>query len=264
MNPALRTAASGMIAQQKMIDVIANNLANVNTTGFKRSRAAFEDVLYETLQGESLVDGRQGSDIAAPVQVGKGVRIANVLRFHQQGSVQMTGRPFDLAIEGEGFFQIQRPDGTTAFTRDGTFTLSNNGSLVTGAGYLIQPGITVPADAAEVSVSTSGVVAMRPGGADATPVEIGRLELVRFANPTGLESLGENLYRETVASGRPQNGQPQDPGFGRIVQGGLESSNVEIVVEMTDMIAAQRAYEINAKAIRATDDMMQATGDLVR
>jgi flagellar basal-body rod protein FlgG len=263
MNPALRTSASGMIAQQKMIDVIANNLANVNTTGFKRSRAAFEDVLYETLQGESLVN-YQSNDTVAPIQVGKGVRIANVLRYHQQGSVAMTGRPFDLAIEGDGFFQIQRPDGTMAFTRDGSFTLSNNGALVTGAGYLVQPGVTVPGDAAEVTISPNGIVAIRSGDAGAEPVEIGRLELVRFANPTGLESLGENLYRETVASGQPQNGQPQEGGFGRIVQGGLESSNVEIVVEMTDMIAAQRAYEINAKAIRATDDMMQATSDLVR
>ncbi|MBL8988208.1 MAG: flagellar basal-body rod protein FlgG [Gemmatimonadales bacterium] len=263
MNPALRTSASGMIAQQRMIDVIANNLANVNTTAFKRSRATFEDVLYETLQGESLVN-YQSNETVAPIQVGKGVRVANVLRFHQQGTVGQTGRPFDLAIEGDGFFQIQRPDGSLGYTRDGSFTLSNTGALVTGSGYLVQPGITIPADAASVTISPNGIVAVQSGEAGAAPVEIGRVELVRFANPTGLESLGENLYRETVASGQPITGQPQDAGFGRVVQGALEGSNVEIVVEMTDMIAAQRAYEINAKAIRATDDMMQSTNDLVR
>lgn len=263
MNPALRTSASGMIAQQRMIDVIANNLANVNTTAFKRSRASFEDVLYETLQGESLVN-YQSNESVAPIQVGKGVRVANVLRFHQQGTVAETGRPFDLAIEGDGFFQIQRPDGTLGYTRDGSFTLSNTGALVTGAGYLIQPGVTVPADASQVNISANGIVSIQTADQGATPVEIGRIELVRFANPTGLESLGENLYKETIASGQPITGQAQENGFGRIVQGALEGSNVEIVVEMTDMIAAQRAYEINAKAIRATDDMMQSTNDLVR
>ncbi len=263
MNPALQTSASGMIAQQRMIDVIANNLANVNTTGFKRSRASFEDVLYETLQGETLVN-YQGSQTVAPVQVGKGVRVASIQRFHQQGTVNQTGRPYDLAVEGDGMFQIQRPDGSTAYTRDGSFTLSSTGALVTGNGYLVQPGITIPSDAVSVSVSSNGIVAVTTGDIGSTPVEIGRIELVRFANPTGLESLGENLYRETVASGQPITGQPQDAGFGRVAQGNLEGSNVEIVVEMTDMIAAQRAYEINAKAIRATDDMMQATNDLVR
>ena len=263
MNPAMRTSASGMIAQQRMIDVIANNLANVNTTAFKRSRATFEDVLYETLQGESLVN-YQSNETVAPIQVGKGVRVANVLRFHQQGTVAETGRPFDLAIEGDGFFQIQRPDGTLGYTRDGSFTLSNTGALVTGSGYLVQPAITIPSDAAQVTISPNGIVSIVSGDSAATPVEIGRIELVRFANPTGLESLGENLYKETIASGQPITGQAQENGFGRVVQGALEGSNVEIVVEMTDMIAAQRAYEINAKAIRATDDMMQSTNDLVR
>lgn len=263
MNPALQTSASGMIAQQRLIDVIANNLANVNTTGFKRSRASFEDVLYETLQGENLVN-YQSAETVAPVQVGKGVRVASVQRFHQQGTLNQTGRPLDLAIEGDGMFQVQRPDGSTAYTRDGSFTLSNTGALVNSNGYLVQPGVTIPSDAAEVNISANGIVAVRSGAVGAEPVEIGRIELVRFANPAGLESLGENLYRETVASGQPINGQPQDAGFGRIAQGTLEGSNVEIVVEMTDMIAAQRAYEINAKAIRATDDMMQATNDLVR
>jgi flagellar basal-body rod protein FlgG len=251
------------MAQQRMIDVIANNLANVNTTAFKRSRASFEDVLYETLQGESLVN-YQGNETVAPIQVGKGVRVANVLRFHQQGSLTETGRPFDLGIEGDGFFQIQRPDGTLAYTRDGSFSLSNTGALVTSGGYLLHPSITIPADATQVSISANGIVSAQTGDGTGAPVELGKIELARFANPTGLEALGENLYRETVASGQPIPGQPQDGTFGRIVQGNLESSNVEIVVEMTDMIAAQRAYEINAKAITATDQMMQSTNDLVR
>jgi flagellar basal-body rod protein FlgG len=263
MDPAMRTAASGMVAQQRMIDVIANNLANVNTTAFKRSRASFQDVLYETLQGEAVVN-YQSNDTIAPVQVGRGVRVAAVSRFHQQGSLQQTDRPFDLAIAGDGFFQIQRPDGTMAYTRDGSFTLSSNGALVTSDGYLVQPGVTIPPDSAEVNIAPNGIVSVVSGSADAQPVEIGKIDLVRFANPTGLEALGENLYRETVASGQPITGQAQDNGFGRIVQGNLESSNVEIVVEMTDMIAAQRAYEINAKAIRTTDEMMQSTNDLVR
>ncbi|MEZ4588844.1 MAG: flagellar basal-body rod protein FlgG [Gemmatimonadales bacterium] len=263
MNPSLRTSASGMIAQQRMIDVIANNLANVNTTGFKRSRAAFQDVLYETIQGEAVVN-YQSNESVAPLQVGKGVRIAGVTRFHQQGTIQQTDRPYDLAIEGDGFFQVQHPDGSLVYTRDGSFTLSSTGSLVTSSGYLVQPGVTVPPDAVEIAISPNGIVSTRSGDPDAQPIEIGRLELVRFTNPTGLEAIGENLYRATLAAGDPINGQPQEAGFGRIVQGGLEGSNVEIVVEMTDMIAAQRAYEINAKAIRTTDEMMQATGDLVR
>jgi flagellar basal-body rod protein FlgG len=262
MNPALRTSASGMVAQQRMIDVIANNLANVNTTAFKRSRASFEDVMYETLQSEAIVN-YQSSETVAPVQVGKGVRTAGILRYHEQGTLQQTGRPYDLAIEGDGFFQIQRPDGTLAYTRDGSFTLSNTGALTTSGGYLVQPGITIPPDAVEVAIAANGVVSVRTGDS-AQPVEIGRIELARFANPTGLEALGENLYRETVASGQPILGQAQDVGFGQIAQGNLESSNVEIVVEMTDMIAAQRAYEINAKAIHTTDEMMQSTNDMVR
>jgi flagellar basal-body rod protein FlgG len=252
-----------MAAQQRMIEVIANNLANVNTTGFKKSRATFEDVLYETLQGEEVVN-YQSNDTVAPIQVGKGVRIDSILRLHQQGALQQTGRPFDLGIEGEGFFQIQRPDGTTAYTRDGNFTLSSTGALVTTSGYLLHPGVTIPADASQVNIAPNGVVSIQTSDVSSQPVEIGRIELARFANPTGLEALGENLYRETVASGQPITGQAQDQGFGRVVQGSLEGSNVEIVSEMTDMIAAQRAYEINAKAVRAADEMMQSTNDLVR
>ena len=262
MNSSLRTSASGMAAQQRMIDVIANNLANVNTTGFKRSRVSFEDVLYETLQGARIVD-YQGAETVGPVQVGKGVRVGAIVRLHGQGAPENTDRPLDMAIEGEGFFQVQRPDGTTAYTRDGNFQISDQGQLTTNGGYLVLPGITVPADASGLTVSANGTVSVLTAGSS-TQVEIGRLELARFLNPTGLEAMGENLYRSTTASGDPMQGFAQEDGFGRLMQGMLEASNVEIVQEMTDMIGAQRAYELNAKAIRTAEDMMQATNDIVR
>ena len=262
MNSSLRTSASGMAAQQRMIDVIANNLANVNTTGFKRSRVSFEDVLYETLQGARIVN-YQSSETVGPVQVGKGVRVQAITRLHAQGAPENTSRPMDFAIEGDGFFQVQRPDGSTGFTRDGSFTISDQGVIVTSDGYTVLPGITVPDDATEVTVSPNGTVSVLGSSATA-PTEIGRLELARFLNPNGLEAVGENAYIETAASGEAMTGFPQDEGFGRLLQGALESSNVEIVQEMTDMIAAQRAYEINAKAIRTAEDMMQATHDIIR
>lgn len=262
MNSSLNTSASGMIAQQRMIDVIANNLANVNTTGFKRSRVNFEDVLHGTLQGERVV-GYEGAETVGPVQIGKGVRVASIVRFHSQGTPEITDRPLDLAIEGDGFFQVQRPDGTIGYTRDGSFTLSDEGVLVTGGGYVVEPGIVLPPDATAVTVSASGIVSVTTPSS-AQPSEIGRLELAKFLNPTGLLAIGENLFTETTASGEPYLGFPQEDGFGRVTQGALEASNVEIVQEMTDMIAAQRAYEINARAIQAGDTMMQMTNDLIR
>jgi flagellar basal-body rod protein FlgG len=251
-----------MVAQQRMIDVIANNLANVNTTGFKRSRVNFEDVLYETVQGSQIVNYR-GSDTIGPIQIGKGVRVAGVLRLHQQGSPETTQRPLDVAIEGEGLLQVQRPDGGLAYTRDGSLTLSDSGALVTQGGYLVMPGITVPADATDIAISATGVVSATVNAADG-PVEVGRIELARFLNPNGLLAIGENQYTQTAASGEPIVGFAQDQGFGRVIQGALESSNVEMVQEMTDMIAAQRAYEINARAIRTAEDMMSATNDIIR
>lgn len=262
MNSSLRTSASGMAAQQRMIDVIANNLANVNTTGFKRSRVSFEDVLYETLQGARIVN-YQGAETVGPVQVGKGVRVGAIVRLHGQGAPENTDRPLDMALEGEGFFQVQRPDGTTAYTRDGNFQISDQGQLVTNGGYLVLPGVTVPPDASALTVSANGTVSVLSAGS-ATQVEIGRVELARFLNPSGLQAIGENQYIATSASGDAIQGYAQEEGFGRLMQGMLESSNVEIVQEMTDMIGAQRAYELNAKAIRTAEDMMQATNDIVR
>jgi flagellar basal-body rod protein FlgG len=251
-----------MVAQQRMIDVIANNLANVNTTGFKRSRVNFEDVLYETVQGARIVN-EQGAETVGPVQIGKGVRVAAVLRLHSQGAPETTQRPLDLAIEGDGFFQVQRPDGTLAYTRDGSLTLSENGALVTSSGYPLAPAISVPNDATDITIAPTGVISVSTSGSSAA-VELGRVELARFVNPNGLLALGENLYAETGAAGQPMTGFPQEDGFGRVLQGTLESSNVEIVQEMTDMIAAQRAYEINAKAITTAEAMMQATNEIIR
>lgn len=262
MDAGLRTSATGMKAQQTMVDVIANNLANVNTTGFKRSRVSFEDLLYETLQGPRTANP-QDAQTMAPVQVGKGVRTAAVLRMHSQGGLEQTGRNLDIAIDGDGFFQVQRPDGTVTYTRDGTFDLSDTGMLVTKGGYKVLPGITVPQDAQSVNISSSGAVAITTAKS-ATPTEVGRIELARFVNPSGLEAIGENQYRQTAASGQPIVGGAQEGGFGRLIQGSLEASNVEIVQEMTDMIAAQRAYEINAKAVQAGSDMLQSTNGLIR
>ena len=262
MDSSLRTSASGMAAQQRMIDVIANNLANVNTNGFKRSRVSFEDLLYETLQGPRAAT-EQGAESVGPVQVGKGVRIGAILRLHSQGAPESTQRPLDVAIEGDGFFQVRRPDGTTAYTRDGSFTLSDSGTLVTSGGHAVLPSITVPEDANSITIGPDGTVSVIAAG-NSSPVELGRIELARFVNSCGLLSIGENQYTETPASGQPMTGSPQEDGFGRVLQGSLETSNVEIVQEMTDMIAAQRAYEINAKAITASTEMATAANALIR
>jgi flagellar basal-body rod protein FlgG len=260
MNPGLRTSASGMIAQQKRVDVIANNLANVNTTGFKRSRAAFEDVLYETVQGPRSPNGEA---VIGAMQIGHGVRLSAVSRVHGQGGPEMTGRPLDLAIEGEGFFQVELPEGGIGYTRDGSFTLSDGGQLVTQGGYALMPGIVIPPDATVVTIASNGMVSVGIGR-DAETVELGRIELARFANPTGLIATGGNLYVESAASGTPLTGFADENGMGRMLQGTLEASNVEVVQEMTDMITAQRAYEINARAIRAAEDMMRSIDDLIR
>lgn len=262
MDPSLKTAASGMAAQQTRIDVIANNLANVNTPGFKRSRAHFEDLLYQTVQGERRL-GTAEAEVAASVQIGRGTRLAGVQRIHEQGTFELTGRPMDLGVDGEGFFQVRRPDGTIAYARDGSFTISDQGLVVTSGGYALIPESRVPEDMTDVTISRTGIISGSSAG-QAQPVEIGRIELARFPNPPGLNALGENLYAETSASGQPILGNPQEEGFGRIIQGALESSNVEVVQEMVDMIAALRAYEINAKAVQASEDMADVTSQMIR
>jgi flagellar basal-body rod protein FlgG len=263
MDPALRAAASGMMAQQTRSEVIAHNLANVNTTGFKRSRAQFEDLLYQTVQGASVL-GQAESQTHPAVQVGRGVRLTAVQRMHAQGTMETTNRPMDVAIEGDGFFQVQTPGGNLAYTRDGGFEISDQGVLVTSQGYTLQPTIRIPSDATSVSISRTGVVSATRGNATAAPEELGRIELARFVNPAGLMAQGENLYTPTAASGDPVTGFPQDEGMGRLVQGALEGSNVEVVQEMVDMITAMRAYEINSKAIKNSEQMLEIANNLVR
>ena len=262
MDPALKSAASGMTAQQRRVEVISNNLANVNTTGFKRSRAHFEDLLYQTVQDSGTVEGTD-ADSTEAIQIGRGTRLAAVQRVELQGPIEETGRPLDFAIEGDGYFQVELPDGSMAYTRDGSFTISDQGTLVTHGGYTVVPGINVPTDAVGLTVSRTGVVTVRTPGFEGQ-VEVGRLELARFTNAPGMRALGENLFKETPASGEPLTGLPQEGGFGRVVQGALEGSNVEIVQEMVDMITAMRAYEINSKAVQSAEEMSQIANSLIR
>lgn len=262
MDPSLRTAASGMIAQQTRVDIIANNLANVNTTAFKRSRAHFEDLLYQTIQGNRLV-GEFSENALPAVQVGRGTRLSATLRVHTQGSLEPTLRPMDVAIDGPGFFQVEMPDGSLAYTRDGSFQVSADGVLMTQSGYPVVPDVSFPAEFSDVVFSRDGTVSA-VDGVTGELVEIGRLELVRFPNPTGLLARGENLLTETPSSGAPFVGVPQEEGFGKLVAGHLETSNVEIVQEMVDMISALRAYEIASKAIQTSEDMADVTSSLFR
>ena len=264
MDPALRTAATGMQAQQTRTDVIANNLANVNTTGFKRSRAHFEDLLYQTIQGPATLGSRDTEQLPA-IQVGLGTRLSSIQRIDSQGSLEQTSRPLDLAIEGEGYFAVQLPNGNTAYTRDGSLQVSDQGILVTNQGYAIQPPIRVPKEATSVTISETGVVTANGIASGAAgSQELGRIELARFTNPSGLESMGQNLFNETPSSGEAIKGMPTEDGNGRIAQGYLESSNVEIVTEMVDMITAQRAYEINSKAVKNSEDMATTANSLMR
>ena len=262
MDPALRAAATGMAAQQTRTEVIANNLANVNTTAFKGSRAHFVDLLYQTVQGATAVAGTDANTLPA-VQLGRGTRLAGIQRLHTQGAIEQTGRPLDVAVEGEGFFQVQMPGGQLGYTRDGTFQISDQGTIVSQQGYAVVPGIRVPADATEIAISRTGIVTATTGHSAAT-TELGRLELARFANPSGLLSLGENMYQVTPASGDPVTGFPDDGGMGHLQQGSLEGSNVEIVQEMVDMISAMRAYEINSKAVKNSEQMAEITNALIR
>lgn len=260
MDPSLRASASGMMAQQTRVEVISNNLANVSTTGFKRSRPHFEDLLYQTVQEAQLIQGEDASSLEA-IQVGRGTRLAAVQRTGAQGTLEQTNRPLDLAIEGPGFFQVQLPDGGIGYTRDGSLGLSDEGVVVTHGGYTVIPGVSIPIDAQDVTVSRTGVVSVRIAD---TTVEIGRLELARFTNAPGMEAMGENILRESAASGSAILGFPQEDGFGRLVQGHLEGSNVEIVQEMVDMITALRAYEINSKAVQTSEQMAETASNLIR
>lgn len=264
MMRSLWTAASGMIGQQFNIDTISNNLSNVNTTGFKKNRAEFEDLLYQTMR----VAGTPATEVTVVptgIQVGHGVKVSASTKMFSQGSLQNTGEVSDMAIEGEGFFRVLLYDGTYAYTRDGSFKIDNNGQLVTSNGYRVMPEIILPEDFIRnsVTVTKDGRITVKVAGSD-QPIEIGQMELYRFINPAGLQSIGENLFKVSNASGDPIGGRPGFEGMGKIVQKFLEMSNVSVVKEMVNMIVAQRAYELNSKAIQTSDSMLGIANNLKR
>lgn len=259
---ALYTAASGMDAQQSNIDVIANNLANVNTAGFKKSRMEFQDLVYQQMQAAGSPTSTS-SEAPVGLEVGLGTMPAATTRDFSNGNLRATNAPFDLAIEGRGFFQVTLPNGETGYTRAGSFHLSADGTLVTSDGYPLEPQIAIPQDAISVTISRAGIVSAQIAGQSAVQ-ELGTIELAIFQNPAGLQALGGNIFVATTASGEPTTGAPGQDGIGTIVQGFLENSNVSVVEEMVNMILAQRAYEANSKVVRASDEMLTQVNNLVR
>ena len=255
MNAALWAAKTGLDAQQTEMAVISNNLANVNTTGFKQDRAVFEDLLYQN-QTQAGADTSQTTQSPSGMSIGTGTQVVSTEKDYSQGSLTQTGNPLDVAVQGQGFFQIQMPDGTTAYTRDGTFQTNAQGQLVTSSGYLVQPGITIPQGAQSVTIGSDGTVSVTLAG-QAAPTQIGQLQLANFINPPGLQPIGGNLLVQSAASGSPQTGSPGQNGLGTLSQGELESSNVNVVEELVNMIQTQRAYEMNSKAINTVDQMLQ-------
>lgn len=258
---ALYIASSGMAAQERNVEVISNNIANMRTTGFKRQRAEFQDLLYQSYRRAGATTSDQGTMVPAGLEIGSGVKTSATPRVMSQGAVSPTEKDLDVAIRGEGFFVIQMPDGSTAYTRDGSFERAPDGQIVTVDGYAVQPGITIPDGATDVAISQDGLVEAFLPGATA-PTQMGQLQIARFVNKAGLESVGENLFRETAASGPAQIMTPEQDGTGSLLQGYLEMSNVNAVTEIADLIAAQRAYEMNARIISGADQMLQATSQL--
>ena len=260
---ALHTAATGMMAQELNVQVISNNIANMRTTAYKRQRAEFQDLLYEHVSRVGTQTSSQGNILPAGIELGSGVKTVGTPRLMSQGELVQTQKDYDVAIRGAGFFKVLLPDGRTAFTRDGSFELDAQGRLVTAQGNVVQPGITIPQNATSVAINSQGQVSVTQPGST-VPSTIGQLELSNFINTAGLQSMGDNLYLETPASGAPQNGTPGGDGFGNLQQGYLEQANVEAVSEISDLIAAQRAYEMNGKVITAADQMLSATANLMR
>jgi flagellar basal-body rod protein FlgG len=252
---ALRTAATGMAAQQLNVEVISNNIANMNTVGFKRQSAVFEDLLYQTLEQPGAQSSDQGNIVPSGVQIGAGVKAGSVYRITGQGSMTNTGNALDLAINGQGYFQVLMPDGTTAYTRAGNFSANNQGQIVTADGYLVQPTITVPQNTTNITISQTGQVQATIGGQQ-TPTIVGQLQLATFLNDAGLEAVGNNLFSESAASGPATAGNPGNPGYGVVMQGYTEASNVDPVSEITNLIVAQRAYEMNSKVVTTADQML--------
>ena len=260
---ALNTAATGMMAQELNVEVIANNIANMRTTGYKRQRAEFQDMLYEHIRRIGTQTADQGNILPVGVDIGSGVKTVGTPRIMTQGTLTQTGGDLDVAIRGEGFFKIQLPDGTFAYTRDGSFQMDAQGRIVTAQGNLVQPGITIPNNSTSLTINPQGQVSVILSG-NTNPTVLGQLTLTRFINKAGLLPIGDNLFTETPASGPPQDGTPNTNGMGDVQQGNLEQANVEAVTEISDLIAAQRAYEMNSKVISATDQMLQSVIGLYR
>jgi len=256
---ALHTAATGMMAQEKNVEVISNNIANMRTTGYKKQRVDFQDLLYQTLRRAGTTTSDTGTIAPVGVEIGSGVRTAGTPRVMSQGGVLSTEKDYDIAIRGEGFFRIELPDGRIAYTRDGSFELNQDGILVTVDGYEVEGGITIPADATNISINAQGLVQVT---VDGEVQDVGQIQISRFVNKTGLESIGENLFIETEASGPPVTDDPGAEGMGTLLQRHLEQANVNAVTEISDLIAAQRAYEMNAKVITAAEEMLQATTNM--
>jgi flagellar basal-body rod protein FlgG len=260
---ALHTAATGMMAQELNVQVISNNIANMRTTGYKRQRAEFQDLLYEHVRRVGAQTSDQGTVLPAGIELGSGVKTVGTPRIMSQGNLMPTQKEYDVAIRGEGFFRIQLPDGRTAYTRDGSFELDAQGRVVTAQGYLLQPGISVPQNATGFTVNAQGQVSVTLAGQSAS-TQVGQIDLANFVNKAGLQAIGDNLYLETPASGPPQTGNPGVDALGNLQQGNLEQANVEAVTEISDLIAAQRAYEMNAKVITAADQMLSSTSNMMR
>jgi flagellar basal-body rod protein FlgG len=258
---ALRIAATGMAAQQLNVEVISNNIANMNTVGFKKQRAEFQDLLYQNIERMGSQSSESGTVVPTGIQLGAGVKTGSVYRITTQGNMTRTDNKFDLAIQGRGFFQVLMPSGETAYSRAGNFSVNDQGQLCTDDGYLVQPQITIPSNATDVAISKTGQVQVTIDGQTA-PTTVGQLEIATFFNEAGLEALGDNLFLESGASGAPELGQPNSPGFGGLLQGYTEASNVDAVSEITALIIAQRAYEMNSKVISSADQMLAVGSQL--
>ncbi len=255
MTSALWNSKTGLDAQQTRMTVISNNLANANTTGFKRDRAVFEDLIYQNIR-QPGAQSSQDTQLPTGLQLGTGVRVVATEKLFTQGNVSQTDAPLDVAVQGRGFFEIQLPDGTTGYTRDGSFTLDSQGQIVNSSGYTLQPAITIPPNVTSITIGVDGTVSTLTSG-DSAPTQVGNIQLVDFVNETGLQPRGENLFLETASSGSPTPGTPGQNGLGTIIQGALETSNVNVVEELVNMIETQRTYEVNSRAIETADSMLQ-------
>lgn len=264
MLKSLYTTATGMKAQQTMVDMIANNIANVNTAGFKKSQASFEDLFYVTLQSPGLARGAGDAAVPIGTQIGSGTRLNGTTKVFSTGTLEITDRNLDVAIDGEGFFSVTLPDGSIGYTRDGNFQVNADGKLVTGGGNTLQPEITMPNDTLEIAIDPEGRVSVRTAGSPDTSTLVGQLTLSRFVNPSGMLAVGANVLRPTEASGAPLTNTPGTAGVGTLKQGFIERSNVQIVNELVNLIVAQRAYEVNSRAIQASDQMLSTATNLSR